>query len=183
MVPTTAKADIQMTGKLDLVLAALPSLKPADLAAVQAAAGALLQAAGVAPSPNQNNALAFIYEAYADVLGINSSQAKFERSKHGPIFIRNAPVLQQFIDNHFAATRYKNVVVAKALTKWLVQLIAQELKASKIPINKPILAESLGSISRVFNRAYPRYLESRIAEYAADRALGLKALGLTQKDR
>ena len=146
------------TIKKDLILGALPSLKPADLQAIRAACEALLgQKAGkVAPKPNSPQA--WLYEALQAVLGTNLNTVSLTGGKQ---LDKNMPMAVDFFTKSFAPAM-KNRTKAVAVMKYVLNLLVVDLKYKKVPILPGTIATNLPRLPEVFDRCFPGYIHSSL---------------------
>lgn len=149
----------------DQILAALPTLKPDALKAVQMAAGALLTK-GQADSPNQNNAQAWLFEALQATLGVHYGPRWFE-GVTGRQFKQNAPQVIDFLEKHFPQAM-NNRVAATALMRWLIEMISNDLKAKGVPLSTTGVVRNLIRSKAVFEQQFPDYINSGLGHLIAD---------------
>jgi hypothetical protein len=139
----------------DQILAALPSLNQDDLRAIAAVIVSMLRRDGtVGPLVKQGNSPnTWLAEALQATLGQPNYPLRGTALK---AFNKNAPIALAFMNTHFAApmTRYDR---ALALMRYLLGLLADNLKVMKVPVTTTTLAQNLHRIPEVFNDAFPGY--------------------------
>lgn len=143
----------------DQILGAMATLGPADLQAIKALATALLAKAEpvTLDTPHQ-----WLLEALRAVmthshLGFGPGVEK-HLSKHGAAFIA-------FIADNFDGV-LNNKVEALAVMRTLLRLICDDLRRLGIPITPTTVATHLPRTASIFDRAFPGYLQSRLAKLA-----------------
>lgn len=147
----------------DQILAALPKLKPGDLQAIRAAAGALLFGqADSAPKALQGHQ-GWLFEALQASLKAPLSEAQFLATQAGKQFVRQAPGFITFMVKEFPDVMGKRVR-ALAMMKLLLDLIAADLRARQAPVTLGTIVVNLPRAREIFGLAFPGYLETGIAE-------------------
>jgi hypothetical protein len=146
----------------DKILAALPSMKPADLKALQAVIGGLLADRPAKGATGAANPQAWLFEAMAAALNVRQSYDSFISSPAGKTFKQTAPVAVSFISDNFVAAM-GNRATAQGLMRYLLGLLLDELKRMKVPATRNTVSQHLHRLPEIFEHAYPNYISSGMA--------------------
>ncbi len=146
-----------LISKLDLseMITALPSLTKKDLKTLQVAVDAEL----TKNIPIDTDLFYMVFDVASEK---PMSVSKFSNSENGTIWRKNQPTFNNFVDsllNHGMAYR---VAFTKALKKFLLQLIVEDIKESHMPLTLRTICQQLGNVESIFNRAYPGYLRNQL---------------------
>lgn len=136
--------------KLGNVLAALPTLSPAELAAVRAAADRLL---GTDEPQNP------LYAQLQGIAGVRTPYRTFAKTKAGKSLLDAERDFNTFIDANWHDL---NRVSRHAVTAYLLSLLTDDLKQRQIPVSLTSLTFSLGQVERVFDQAWPGYRKNNL---------------------
>ena len=150
------KGTPKVTNK-DTILAALPLLSPNDLLALQTVIDELLGQRAAQGPVAQNNPQAWFYEAMAGLLNSPQSYASFRVTTAGKQFIKNAPVMVDFVLLNFEQAK-GHKLKAMALMRHCLELLANDLRHKKVPVTRGTLTSNMARISEVFENNYPGYI-------------------------
>jgi hypothetical protein len=146
----------------DNILAALPSLSPNDLQALQAVIGELLGQKAAKVPHAQNNAQAWLYEAMAATINSHQGYDSFMASSAGKQFTKGAPDAVSFVMATFEQAR-GHKTFAVAIMRHLIGLLVADLRAKKVPVTRGILSVNLSRLAEVFDKANPGYANAGVA--------------------
>jgi len=146
------------TGPLNIsdILQALPNLTKQDLKVLQVAVDAEL-------SKNTPIDTDLFYMVFDVANEKPMSISKFSNSENGAIWRKNQPIFNDFIANSLLnhGMTYR-VAFTKALKRFLLQLIVEDIKEQHMPLTLRTVCQQLGHIEATFNRAYPGYLRNQL---------------------
>ncbi len=139
---------------LAAIITTLPTLNRQDLKTLQVAVGAEL-------SKNLPIDTDLFYMVFDVANEKPMSVSKFSSSENGAIWRKNQPIFDDFIANSLLnhGTAYR-VAFTKALKRFLLQLIVEDIKEYYMPLTLRTVCQQLGNIESIFNRAYPGYLRN-----------------------
>lgn len=143
--------------KKDEIIAALPGLSKADLTAIKAVVGALLDK-GVPKVPlATNNPQAWLFEALrATVTSPHHMTTTAQKA-----FNKNAPIALAFIAGAFDGV-LANRAKAQALMRYLLGLLVEQMKRQKILVTQSSVAINLHRLERAFDDAFPDYTRAGV---------------------
>lgn len=87
------------------------------------------------------------------------SADKFARSELGVQWRKNQLVFDQFIVKLLGDTKPRQTVI-KALKKFLLEMLVEDIKGQGKPLNMKSVCLGLGTIDEAFDRSFPNYLAS-----------------------
>ncbi len=146
-----------MTITIGQIIAALPSLSPAELAQVGATVAHLSQQS--APTGRASP----LYAAVTTVLGSQVPYTAFARSAVHEHWQKNASTVTEFISVNFPEAAASTVLTI-AIMRYLVQLLVSDLQRRHIPVSLGTVATHLARIPAVFETAFPGYLAAGRAD-------------------
>jgi hypothetical protein len=136
------------------IIATLPTLTKADLAAVRGAADALL---GPQAAPIDTPATP-LFEAVTRALGLRLGFAAFSQTATYKPYKRGANAIAGFLGTAFPDA--ENKVTRNALHGLMLECLIDDLKARRVPISLGTLCNNLERCPQVFRDAFPGYIES-----------------------
>ena|SRR5260221_642898 len=141
---------------LSAILTILPDLTKQDLKTLQVAVDAELSR----NTPIDTDLFYMVFDVANEK---PMSVSKFSNSENGAIWRKNQPIFNDFIANSLLnhGTAYR-VAFTKALKRFLLQLIVEDIKESHMPLTLRIICQQLGNIEATFNKAYPGYLRNQL---------------------
>jgi hypothetical protein len=143
------------TGKnVASIIATLPTLTKADLAAVRGAADALL---GPQAAPTDTPATP-LFEAVTRALGLRLGFAAFSQTATYKPYKRGEQAIADFLGTAFQAPRDR--VTLNAMMQLLIECLTDDLKARRVPLSLGTLCNNLERAPQVFRDAFPGYIES-----------------------
>jgi len=153
-----------MKKSLDQVLALLPSLSPAERAAVIGRA----QALGFAEVRGKRSPVEEVYALLASVVGKGFPPlVRLQKSRTWKSFVTGAEAVTQFVDELFGASlHYRD---RKRVMMLLIVCVGENIKAHHDPLEVWRLSAKMSHIWDVVEAAYPGYLEAGLL---ADALLG-----------
>lgn len=153
--------------KKDDILAALPLLSQSDLFAIKTAADGYLAGGTITRKPRE--------KANPDTL-LRHCINDFDGSLGGwagrtlTAFKKGAPMALAFLNQHFSRAMGKRVT-SIALMNYSIRLIVTELRRTNAPVTKLTICQGLQKLPKLFNDAFPGYLEGAIG-FVESRILG-----------
>jgi hypothetical protein len=135
------------------IIAALPSLKPNELKAVQIALEKLM-----APSQMDHE----LFQAVLDVLGVSGSVKVFSQTQAYKVWLKNQSAVSMLISKITAAQKPKRVVLIH-LKRFLMELLISSLKENQLELTMRNIANHLAFIEEVFEKSFPDYLANNLA--------------------
>ena len=144
----------------DQILAALPTLSKGDLKAIQTVIGGFLVNGGSNEAWPPNNQQAWLIEAIWAASGQHTSRVIGRTFKLA--FNKNATAALSFMEDSFKPS-LDNKVLALGAMRYLLSLLADDLKAKKIPVSPTTLVINLGRLPEVYEAAFPGYIQSGLA--------------------
>jgi len=141
---------------LGTILCLLPSMPKQDLKALQAAVDAELSR----NTPIDTDLFYMVFDVANEK---PMSVSKFSNSENGTIWRKNQPIFNDFIANSLLnhGMTYR-VAFTKALKKFLLQLIIEDIRISYMPLTLRTVCQQLGNVEAIFNKAYPGYLRNQL---------------------
>jgi hypothetical protein len=136
------------------IIATLPTLTKADLAAVRGAADALL---GPQAAPTGTPATP-LFEAVTRALGLRLGFAAFSQTATYKPYKRGEQAIADFLGTAFQAPWDR--VTLNAMMQLLTECLTDDLKARKVPLSLGTLCNNLERAPQVFHDAFPGYIES-----------------------
>src|SRR5882672_2379955 len=139
---------------LNTILCLLPGLTKQDLKALQVAVDAEL-------SKNTTIDTDLFYMVFDVANEKPMSVSKFSNSENGTIWRKNQPIFNDFIANSLLnhGMTYR-VAFTKALKKFLLQLIVEDIRNSYMPLTLRTICQQLGNVEAIFSKAFPGYLRN-----------------------
>ena len=145
------------TGKnVASIIATLPTLSKADLAAVRGAADALL---GPTAAPNDTPATP-LFEAVTRALGLRLGFAAFSQTATYKPYKRGADAIAGFLGSTFPLA--ENRTTRNALHSLILECLIDDLKARRVPLSLGALCNNLERAPQVFRDAFPGYIEGGV---------------------
>lgn len=138
------------------IIATLPALTKADLAAVRGAADALL---GPQAAPNDTPATP-LFEAVTRALGLRLGFAAFSQTATYKPYKRGEQTIADFLATAFPTF---DRVSLTAMTQLLVECLVDDLKARHVLLSLGTLCNNLERSPQVFRDAFPGYIEGGLA--------------------
>lgn len=148
----------------DQILAALPALSPEEQAVIASVASHLSKGRIGALDRPATTLAATCFEALSAALNSPVPYATFAASKWGRAFDINVPTLGKWFDDKLPGWD-KNKVGQMALLRMLFELLSEDLLKRKLPTNMGTMVSNLGQIPRIFNQAFPDYIESGMGPF------------------
>ncbi|HET9285757.1 MAG TPA: hypothetical protein VFR24_27720 [Candidatus Angelobacter sp.] len=144
--------------KKDEILATLPTLNKTDLNAIKLAADALLSHGTInVPVTGTGNHEALLRHCINDYDGSIGGWS----GRTATAFKKGAPGALTFLQQHFSRAMGSRVT-ALALMNYSVRLIVADLRHINAPVIKLTICQSLQKLPKLFNDAFPGYLEGAI---------------------
>ncbi len=140
---------------LSTILCLLPGLTKQDLKALQVAVDAELSK----NTPIDTDLFYMVFDVASEK---PMSVSKFSSSENGAIWRKNQPIFNNFVDSLLKSGIAYRVAFTKALKKFLLQLIIEDIKESHMPLTLRTICQQLGNIEAIFNRSYPGYLRNQL---------------------
>ena len=136
------------------IIATLPTLTKADLAAVRGAADALL---GPQAAPIDTPATP-LFEAVTRALGLRLGFAAFSQTATYKPYKRGEVAIADFLGTAFQAPWDR--VTLNAMMQLLIECLTDDLRARRVPLSLGTLCNNLERVPQVFRDAFPGYIES-----------------------
>jgi hypothetical protein len=136
------------------IIATLPTLTKADLAAVRGAADALL---GPQAAPIDTPATP-LFEAVTRALGLRLGFAAFSQTATYKPYKRGANAIADFLGKAFSVEF--SMLEYHAINQLLIECLTDDLKARGVPLSLGTLCNNLERVPQVFRDAFPGYIES-----------------------
>src|SRR5260221_10534247 len=140
---------------LSAILTMLPDLTKQDLKTLQVAVDAELSK----NTPIDTDLFYMVFDVASEK---PMSVSKFSSSENGAIWRKNQPIFNNFVDSLLKSGIAYRVAFTKALKKFLLQLIIEDIKESHMPLTLRTICQQLGNIEAIFNRSYPGYLRNQL---------------------
>lgn len=148
----------------DQILAALPGLSHEDQAVIASVASHLCKGRTGAIGQPATQLGATVYEALGAALASPVPYATFAASKWGRAFDAKVLPLGKWFDSKLPGWD-KNKVGQMALLRMLFELLSQDLLKRSVPTNMGTMVSNLGQIPRIFDQAFPNYIESGLGPF------------------
>ncbi len=146
------------------VIAALPHLNKTDLRSLQVAIeNELLQHSTI-----DADLFSIVFEVTKEK---PISVDRFSNSENGRIWRKNQPMFDDLVKKLVTDTAPKKVVL-RALKKFLVELLVQDIKLQELPLTMRTICYRLGSSEAVFDNFFPRYLANNLGHLVVKRLVG-----------
>ena len=147
------------------ILALLPSLNKADLAAVMAACNGLLGPVHGAGASQADE----VFNALGAALGLaNGATLRDMSPKTVKKFHQQLPILVSLLDRDFKKWN-DNKVKQEAFLRLLFELLANDLRSINIKPSYTTMVMSLHRMAEVFDVAFPEYRKSGLGSLILDR--------------
>ena len=144
----------------DQILAALPKLSQADIAAIAAMATSLSAGRTAAPDKRGAAAGSAIFDALQAAVGATMPYETFMATRNGTkLHAQGIPHLELFLDKHFKGWN-NNRVSQQAFLSFMFELLADDLKERGVTPTLGIMVVNLNRVHEVFENAFPGYIAS-----------------------
>lgn len=152
----------------DKILAELPELSLEDLTIIHAIASKLIQGRSMGQTNKASTLAALCFEALSGPLNVTGSYASRATTKWGIQFEKKVPDLAKWLDLHFVGWA-DNKVSQLAFLQLLFTMMANDLKRRNLPRSLAMAVTNLDQIPRIFESAFPGYLESGLGKLIMER--------------
>lgn len=143
---------------LNKILAALPGLNQADIAAVRAAADSLLTPSGTSQAAVNEGAAVPLFDAVTRALGLRMGFAAFQGTATYKTYRRGSQAIDNFLAENLAEACTR--VSRNAMLSLLVECLIDDLKGRHVPISLGTVCSNLERAPQVFRAAFPGYIEN-----------------------
>lgn len=147
----------------DQILGMLPKLTELELQVIHAVSGQLLKGTGGGNGP-PSHLSAICFEALSAALNSPVPYVTFAASKWGKSFDSRVAYLGGWFETSLPGWD-KNKIGQMALLRMLFELLSEDLLKRKLPTNMGTMVSNLEQIPRIFNKAFPDYLESGMGPF------------------
>lgn len=157
--------------KFDAIVGALPALSQKQLEALRATIDGLTTKGGTCPER-----VAPLYHILLQSLTMRISYKDFTQASSFKIWNKNALPCIEFVEHTWPETA-KSKVSKMAMLGLLFDILKKDMKGRDIPITLGTMINNLGSIPELFDRQFPGYRESGLAQLILTKMKGRGASG------